>query len=190
MLIHDPERLETLSTFEINKINKKIYKFISQRYTQRVGLSVNNPADLNFLGKLEFTTVIQCPFNLLDQRFAAKKYLKLYQKYNLSVQIRSIYLQGLLLMQPTERPEYFQRWNNLLYFWDQKIKCSGLSRISFLVNFISSYDFYDEVVIGVNSDLELQDFFKSMKTKLSDNFDYGQSLTDDEELLEPRNWLL
>lgn len=51
--------------------------------------------------------LVQLPANLLDQRFLRTGWLDRLQAMGCEIHVRSLFLQGLLLMQPALRPTIF-----------------------------------------------------------------------------------
>ena len=53
---------------------------------------------------------IQIPVNALDRRAIHSGLLRRLKTKGVEIHARSVFLQGLLLMQPTELPEFFSRY--------------------------------------------------------------------------------
>lgn len=74
----------------------------------KVGVSVYTPEELTrWLEQGYPLELVQLPANLLDQRFLRAGWLDRLQAMGCEIHVRSLFLQGLLLMQPTLRPPYF-----------------------------------------------------------------------------------
>ncbi|MFM4719708.1 aldo/keto reductase [Aeromonas bivalvium] len=81
----------------------------------KVGVSVYSPEELT--GWLEQgypLELVQLPANLLDQRFLRAGWLDRLQAMGCEIHVRSLFLQGLLLMQPALRPAYFDAFREPL----------------------------------------------------------------------------
>ncbi|BDO09235.1 aldo/keto reductase [Aeromonas caviae] len=75
----------------------------------KVGVSVYAPEELaRWLAQGYPLELVQLPTNLLDQRFLRSGWLDRLQALGCEIHVRSLFLQGLLLMQPAMRPDYFQ----------------------------------------------------------------------------------
>lgn len=75
----------------------------------RLGVSVYAPEELDaWLAQGYPLQLVQLPTNLLDQRFLRSGWLDRLQGLGCEIHVRSLFLQGLLLMQPAMRPDYFQ----------------------------------------------------------------------------------
>ena len=77
----------------------------------KLGVSVYSPDELDlWLSQGYPLQLVQLPANLLDQRFLRTGWLDRLQALGCEIHVRSLFLQGLLLMQPALRPDYFQRF--------------------------------------------------------------------------------
>ena len=66
------------------------------------GLSVYEPSELNFINDWKYIAAVQAPLNLLDTRLLQEDRMQLLMNNHVTLFIRSIYLQGLLLMKKDE----------------------------------------------------------------------------------------
>ncbi|MGY3929678.1 aldo/keto reductase [Aeromonas encheleia] len=75
----------------------------------KLGVSVYSPQELkHWLEEGHPLQLVQLPANLLDQRFLRASWLDRLQDMGCEIHVRSLFLQGLLLMQPAMRPAYFE----------------------------------------------------------------------------------
>ena len=85
----------------------------------KVGVSVYAPEELaRWLAQGYPLELVQLPTNLLDQRFLRSGWLDRLQALGCEIHVRSLFLQGLLLMQPALRPDYFQAFARPLAWLD------------------------------------------------------------------------
>lgn len=81
----------------------------------KVGVSVYSPEELTrWLEQGYPLELVQLPANLLDQRFLRAGWLDRLQAMGCEIHVRSLFLQGLLLMQPALRPAYFDAFREPL----------------------------------------------------------------------------
>lgn len=81
----------------------------------KVGVSVYAPEELAlWLAQGYPLELVQLPANLLDQRFLRSGWLDRLQDLGCEIHVRSLFLQGLLLMQPDLRPAYFDAFSEPL----------------------------------------------------------------------------
>ncbi|BEE05261.1 aldo/keto reductase [Aeromonas sp. S11(2024)] len=85
----------------------------------KLGLSVYSPEELDTWSAAGYPLeLVQLPANLLDQRFLRTGWLDKLVDMGCEIHVRSLFLQGLLLMQPAQRPDYFQRFATALERFD------------------------------------------------------------------------
>lgn len=85
----------------------------------KLGISVYSPEELDTWSAAGYPLeLVQLPANLLDQRFLRTGWLDKLVDMGCEIHVRSLFLQGLLLMQPTQRPDYFQRFATALERFD------------------------------------------------------------------------
>ncbi|XTZ61331.1 aldo/keto reductase [Aeromonas salmonicida subsp. pectinolytica] len=86
----------------------------------KVGVSVYSPEELAlWLAQGYPLELVQLPANLLDQRFLRSGWLDRLQAMGCEIHVRSLFLQGLLLMQPALRPAYFNAFSEPLARLDE-----------------------------------------------------------------------
>lgn len=86
----------------------------------KVGVSVYSPEEMAlWLTQGYPLELVQLPANLLDQRFLRAGWLDRLQAMGCEIHVRSLFLQGLLLMQPALRPAYFDAFREPLARLDE-----------------------------------------------------------------------
>ena len=81
----------------------------------KLGVSVYSPEELaQWLAQGYPLQLVQLPANLLDQRFLRSGWLDRLQDLGCEIHVRSLFLQGLLLMAPEQRPKQFQAFSQAL----------------------------------------------------------------------------
>lgn len=81
----------------------------------KLGVSVYSPEELEHWIAREYPLqLVQLPANLLDQRFLRSGWLDRLQDLGCEIHVRSLFLQGLLLMAPEQRPAQFQAFSQTL----------------------------------------------------------------------------
>ena len=107
--------------------------------------------------------IIQLPMNILDRRLIDNGLLnKIYSK-GIEIHTRSIFLQGLLLMDPKKRPKIFDRWSNLWKIWDEWLYDNKLSALQATLIYMISLPEISRVLVGVDNKDQLQNIIKALK---------------------------
>ncbi|TAK90631.1 MAG: aldo/keto reductase [Burkholderiaceae bacterium] len=157
-----------------------------QGAVEKIGVSIYDPQELDALGSRFRCDLVQAPFNILDRRLASSGWLARLHQSGTEVHVRSIFLQGLLLMEATKRPAMFNRWQPLWDHWHRWLSEQALTPLQACLGFAMSQPEIDRVVVGIDSLKQLQEIMSAVETKIAP---VPQSLvTEDVQLLNPSNW--
>lgn len=171
--------------YEYKKIYQGLLELKKNNYISKIGYSVY---DYKFINSKYFIIpdVIQVPFNLFDQRIIKKKNLTFFKKNKIKIYIRSIFLQGTLLMnyKLDKNSSLLSRKLELM-----ELECVkfNISKLDFNLNFINSFDFYDKVILGISSVNELS---RIMNYNYLKNFHINKTkfVINNENIIDPRKW--
>jgi len=128
----------------------------------------------------------QVPENILDQRLIYSKELIELSNAGIKFEIRSIFLQGSILMQSCKMTEYLK--NYAVYFDNVRNMAnrSDTTVFDLALKYVLSIPWKSSIVVGINN---FQQFEKLI------SFDFGEALIGDynelkapEELTDPRRW--
>lgn len=129
-----------------------------------------------FSGDVEMLMV---PANILDRRFIPHERDK---EFGWSFIVRSVFLQGLLLME--ELPDWLPAIPKVMIRVFQKAsRAEGYEPYEAALGYVLGLDEIDRVIVGVNSAKQLEQLVKVKPLK----WDYDFSITD-ENVLDPRRW--
>ena len=132
--------------------------------------------------------IIQLPMNILDSRLIENGLLnKIYSK-NIEIHTRSVFLQGLLLMELDKRPKYFERWSRLWKFWYEWLADNKLSPLEASIRYMISKPEISRVLVGVDNRDQLQSIINAVDGNLPPIPE--ELSTNDPDLLNPGNWKL
>lgn len=150
-----------------------------------LGLSVYNPKDFLSINDNSFDfNLVQLPYNIFD-RSIEDSYKKIKTK-NVRIQVRSIFLQGLLLQKKNNLKNFFQQWNINFQNWFSWLEKMKISNLEGCISLIKNSNYFDNVIVGVTSHNELNDIIKSFKLDLpKPPFNLS---TNDKNLIHPINW--
>lgn len=101
MLLHREEYLSLWDT----GLSKTLNAFVSSGKVMHIGVSVYSPEKAIEALDIHGIDLIQLPANILDRRFEKAGVFALAQEKGKTNYVRSVFLQGLLLMNPEEIPE-------------------------------------------------------------------------------------
>ena len=133
----------------------------SKRIVKKVGFSLYYPHELEFILKdnLDFN-IIQIPFNVFDQRF--KKYFPQLDALNILVYFRSIFMQGLVFLDPRFINSKLDLVKKNLQSLNKISSDSGFDINSLCLNFALLQNSSYKIIIGVASLAELEKNISSL----------------------------
>lgn len=132
--------------------------------------------------------IIQLPMNILDNRLINNGLLnKLYSR-GIEIHTRSVFLQGLLLMDMDKRPKYFDRWSNLWKFWYEWLTDNKLSPLEASIRYMISKPEISRVLVGVDNKEQLKNIINASDGNIPTIPE--ELTTDDPDLLNPGNWVI
>lgn len=161
---------------EIDENWQKLVDYKSQRLVEKIGVSVYSPDKLSGIIDKYPIDIVQLPLNILDQRFLSL--LKRLKENNIEIFARSIFLQGLLLMDYCQISDYFNPIKPVL----SKLPHD---KLGFALNFVKNIDEIDGIVFGITSKQELEQICIAYHKK---TFDYSEFSIDDENMINPSMW--
>lgn len=158
----------------------------TQGLVKKIGVSIYCPAELDVLQGRFHLDVVQAPFNILDRRLAASGWLRTLHEAGIEVHTRSLFLQGLLLMDAASRPVAFNRWQPLWDRWDGWLARERLTPLQATLNFAFSRPEIDRIIVGVDSLTHLRDILAAGDPGRVDFPEHLQS--GDLALIDPSKW--
>jgi aryl-alcohol dehydrogenase-like predicted oxidoreductase len=154
---------------------------------QGLGYSIYSPDRLEELTSMYWPDVVQTPYNVFDQRIKNSGWLERLWLRNTKIHARSIFLQGLLIMDHGTRPAYFHKWNEQFSSWDEVLRSCKMSSVDAALSYVLSENRFEKVIIGVNSAQQLKELVE-VKVKSIGSLRELSSL--DVDLIEPNRWNL
>lgn len=183
VLLHHPNQL-------LSSSGRFIYEslaFLKERgYVEKIGVSIYSPEQLPKLIENYDLDIVQCPMNIFDTRMQDSGWLGRLRRDNIEIHVRSIFLQGLLLMKPAARPSKFASYGKLWMSWDNWLQENNLSALNACVNWISGISELSRILIGVQSSEQLGQILNISGEKLPNMPAWGDFL--DYKLIDPTHW--
>jgi aryl-alcohol dehydrogenase-like predicted oxidoreductase len=184
LLLHRPQQLlnaqgiALASTMEFLKTSGRV---------EKVGVSIYDPNDLSdFQTKLSID-LVQAPLNIIDHRLISTGWLARLSAANVEVHIRSLFLQGLLLMAPADRPPKFAKWADMWQRWDGWVaQHSDVGAAAACIAFGQKQKGVSRLVVGVDSAAQLSQLAATANRSLS--VELPELANDDEQLINPGLW--
>ena len=169
---HGAELYATINSLKVEKI------------IQRFGVSIYTPDELSgIIGTFDID-VVQAPLNVFDRRIL--RIIDQLTALNIEVHVRSVFLQGVLIAKPENRPQRFQPWSEHFARFDEWVLSSGVSAMACCLAFALQQSGVAKLVIGTTSPEALTEIMTSIPNiKLEVPADLQSS---SEQLIDPRVW--
>lgn len=156
---------------------------------KKIGVSVYSAKQIDAILEKYFIDLIQLPVNVLDQRLVRSGYLKRLKKRGVEIHARSVFLQGLLLIDPSALPDYFCSVRLHLQKYHKFIGSKNISPIKSALGFVLNLDDIDTVIIGVASLAQLEEILHACADSTEMHADdYRIFAWSDEDILDPSRW--
>lgn len=186
------KKIETLYLHDESLIYKnyftKIYFNLIQLkgdgHFKKIGISIYNFDTINFFIKKFKFDVVQCPFNIFDQRLIRKNYYKILNKNKIEIHARSVFLQGLLLNSFNFKNKQFKKLQSKILNLKNYANLNNINVLDLCMSFVNSHKI-NKFVIGFNDLKNLKEVLNYKKTKM---LNYNQFYLSEKKLIDPRYW--
>lgn len=182
LLLHSPDQLFGLHGAGLLS---SLIKLKEDGLVSKIGVSIYSPQELPRLFDLYNFDIVQAPFNPIDQRLLDSGWAKKLQEHGVEIHVRSIFLQGLLLMPAGKRPSQFSIFNNLWAQWDSWLRLNNVTALEACIRFASSSEYVDKVIVGIDSLKQFNEIIKVSGKPLLEDLQLGEI---DGRLLNPSQW--
>lgn len=159
-----------------------------QGLVRKVGVSVYTAAQIEQLCERYAIDLIQAPVNIFDQRLVAGGQLRELQRRGIEVHVRSVFLQGLVLMQPHLAPTYFDPIRSRLQEFHAAAHACDTTPMRLALHYVRQLAGIDSMVIGVCSANELSQILDILDDDFGQDFDYERFAINDEHMINPAYW--
>jgi len=171
------------------KLFKEMEKIRDSGVIRKIGVSVYGSKQIDRLLHDFDVDLIQLPINVLDQRLIESGLLAKLKKRGVEIHVRSIFLQGLLLMPLSSIPPFFNPIKKNIEMFTAVAKELSLSRLELAFGFVFGIEEIDKIVVGVNTVDQLHEIICA--TEVTVNSEQFKSLSINDHLfLNPSNWKL
>ena len=157
----------------------------------KIGVSLYNEIELKKVLDCDFKpSIIQIPLNILDNKLYLSGALSELKKNKIEIHARSLFLQGLLYLNPNDLDMRFSDVKSVLLKLKSIAKSDNLSLAEISLLWVNNIDDIDHIVIGLENRIQLQEQIKSLKKNyrletinsiLSQNY-------DNNKILNPSLW--
>lgn len=183
LLLHRPQQL-------LEQDGDLLYRALQQLkrdgVVQKIGVSIYAPSELDALCSHYELDIVQSPFNIVDRRMLDTGWLSRLADQGTEVHVRSVFLQGLLLIKSSDRSRQFGRWDKLWSKWDEWLESTRQTPLQACLRYALSFSQISKVIVGVDSLPQLNEIHVARTGSIPQIPD-GLS-TSDLDLVNPANW--
>jgi aryl-alcohol dehydrogenase-like predicted oxidoreductase len=153
----------------------------------KIGVSAYAGADIDSVLFRYDIDLMQIPVNVLDQRLLSGGQLARLKKRAVEVHVRSVFLQGLLLMEPSATLSYFESIPPQLLEWHDVLKERNITPVQGAFAFVHSLN-VDIVLVGVLNAAQLAANHKDFRLAKGINIEFADFALNDEAYTNPSRW--
>ena len=169
------------------------YELLELKETKRInkiGISIYTNQEFETAINTDFIDVIQIPFNVLDNQNLRGELIDYAKQNNKTIQVRSVFLQGLFFKPINLLSEYFAPLKKYILQLQHIAKENNIATEALALSYVLSNNKIDKVLIGVDSLQHLKTNLLHAQTKISPQIiaEINAIKVVENELLNPQNW--
>ncbi|TBL67788.1 aryl-alcohol dehydrogenase [Paenibacillus thalictri] len=186
LLMHDADDLLKSGS---DLLYNKLLEIKQEGLAGKIGVSVYNSMQIQSIIDHYPVDIIQLPLNVFDQRLIENRMLNKLKQNNIEIHVRSVFLQGLLLMEPSALPSFFNKYKTHIVKYRNYLEQHNISPLEAALSFVSSQTTIDCVICGINNAAQLREIYAASKKKYDVNkLNLSQFALHDEKIINPSNW--
>jgi aryl-alcohol dehydrogenase-like predicted oxidoreductase len=166
---------------------KKMQDLKSIGMVEKIGVSVYSSLQINSVLDKFKIDIIQLPINIFDQQLFVDGSLEKLKNKNIEIHARSVFLQGLLLMNPLEIPQYFLPIQDKIKMFSNTAKSLSLSKLELALNYVNEISEIDKIVVGVNKFSQFNELVNAKKIKINP-IDFIKNSINNPQYTHPMLW--
>ncbi len=186
LLVHQPEDL-------LKPGGDRLYEWLvglrDDGRVERIGVSVYGPQSLRRIVERFAVDLVQLPFNVFDQRMADSGMLTALKDEGVEVHARSVFLQGLLLMDSGVIPSHFESVRALLRSYHRILMERDISPLTAALAHCLRNKALDVVLCGVNDRNQLRQILEAARWS-GELPDMAPFSVEDETIVNPSHWVV
>lgn len=136
-------------------------------YAKKVGVSVYEVDEAKRCIERSNVDFMQLPYSIFDQRMKNQGVFEMAQMAgNTQIHSRSAFIQGLILMDENEVPDFLEKAKPIVRKIDHACKKLGVSRISLAMNYVKQERAISHLVFGIDSIEQLKEDIEVFQTQM------------------------
>ncbi len=182
-LVHDPSVLLSPNG---DAVFEGLRRVKADGFVEKIGVSAYSPDEINTLSARYDLDLVQVPVNPLDARW--DNTLQNLNAKGTEIHIRSLFLQGVLLMPSEKLPHVLSQHHPILREWHTWCHDHNISPLMACLGSLLHRPEVAKAVIGVTNQEELSEIIKLSDISSCPAFPQDRR-SDDPTLLDPSKWM-
>jgi aryl-alcohol dehydrogenase-like predicted oxidoreductase len=184
LLDHNADNLLSVKGKELWKVMQQLKQ---DGMVNKIGASVYTPEQVDSVVDNYAIDIIQVPINIFDQRLLQNGYLSKIKRRGIEIHARSVFLQGLLLMEASSIPDSMAEIRDCVRRFHTDCYSRGYTSLHIALDFMLQQKDIDVILVGVCSYYELRDISNIINLNIT-KYDYEKYALNDECLINPSLW--
>lgn len=172
------------------RVFTEMQRLLEEGLVRKIGVSVYSGQQIDSILEAYTPDIVQLPLNLFDQRLLESGHLEKLKCRGVEIHARSVFLQGLLLIEPDQVPPHFSPISDKLEYYVRFLEENKLTRLQATLAFAAKQRDVDVVLVGVTSAAELRDIFSALDAVSGIDLDMSALKVADERMVNPSLWKL
>lgn len=158
-----------------------------QGLTQNIGVSCYEACEITSISSnYDSLTDFQIPENVIDQRNFVSKDFDSLKASNKSIYVRSIFLQGSLLSDPSNLPKFLLPELQIFHSFEEICKTYNISKLKGCLDYVRSISWKSGLIVGVQSEAQLDEILIELANPTRIKIFTNPALVS--SLVDPRTW--
>lgn len=155
---------------------------------KKIGVSVYKSNQIDIITDRFSIDIIQLPINVLDQRLLASGHLPKLKSIGVEIHARSIFLQGLLLMDSDVIPSYFNQIKKHLIRYKMFLENKQMSPLQGALKFAFQIPELDTIILGINTYIQFSHIMNAIEGMPDGYIEFSGWSIKDEQFVNPALW--
>lgn len=160
----------------------------AEMLVERIGVSVYSGDEIDATLEQFTPDFIQLPFSAADQRLVKSGHLTKLKNLGVEIQARSLFLQGVLLQDPDDLPEFFAPIRGDLEQFGKTAKDHGLTKLEACFAAALARPELDTIIVGITSISELDEILEAIDLVGSMAIERPPQVEMDHQFINPSEW--
>lgn len=184
LLVHHPDDLLNDGG---DRLMLELESLKAQGLVKKIGVSIYGQEEIDKLFKKYSLDLIQIPLNVFDQRLLRNGYLRSLKNQGIEIHVRSVFLQGILLMSEEELPPHLSGFIPYLRRYREVNEKLGISPLQAAIGFVDQLLEVDSILVGVNNLDQLVEIVTATDRIFNSKY-LREFVIEDTSLINPSLW--